>query len=299
MSTYLKYLTHLGPLAAILLSALGLMSWIPDFLQPQANTWALVATMVLTLTNGLAIMWMFYYTSITRYREGLTIVLYIWFHAAFPELHTAWTDELAILLLTPVVYLLQQTRLNPQAQELAFISTLLLLIGGIFIPEMLWMIPVLWIALIYQQAFTFRTFTASVIALGLAGIYLLSLRLYFPTAHVWDLLAAPYREGVSLSTTIAVELIITGVLVVAIMGQVLWRIHKENNHVRFVVVLCIMMFLMELLLFSLPWYRHSSWSLVLYTSTLIASIYFWQRESVFRGIFFLTMMVLCAVGCFL
>lgn len=158
------------------------------------------------------------------------------------------------------------------------------------------MIPVLWFALIYQQAFTFRTFTASVIALGLAGIYLLFIYLFFPTSHIWDLLAAPYQEELTLSTTTAVELIITSLLVLVVLGQVLWRIHKENNHVRFVVVLCIMMFLMELLLFSLPWYRHSSWSLVLYTSTLIASIYFWQRESVFRGIFFIALMVLCAIG---
>lgn len=292
MGTYLKYLPRLGPLTAILLSVVALALWIPEFLTADADTTALGLTMALVMINGVCLMLMFYFTNVTRYREPLSLVLYLWFVTAFPELHTAWQPQLAVLLFTPVVVILQRTRLNPQSQEMVFIATLLILLASFLLPMMLGLIPVLWLALVYQQSLSLRSFLASWVAIMLLVVYLVLGHIYFAVPLPWSIRLAAMPIALSTWITLAVAVL----LAVVILGQVLWRIHKENNHTRFVVALSVLIFLVGGIATLIPSFGLLSCLPMLYAATWMAAIYFWQRDSTFRGVFFLLLLILCLVA---
>lgn len=295
MGTYLKYITHLGSLTAILLSALALLSWIPDFLRPDRDILTILTTMILVVLNGVAAMMMFYRTNITRYREPLTIVLYIWFSSAFPAIHSDWKLQLALLLITPIIYLLQQTRQNPQAQELAFVSTLLLLLASMLMPPLVWLVPVIWISLIYQQALTLRSFLATLIAICLVAVYGAVCYWYFPALSI---LSWGSDHFVSVADIAWWEQLTLAALVIMASGQIVWRIHKENNHTRFVVILSILILASGILLRFVSDWGTMVWPLLVYIATLLLSVYFWQRDSIFRGVVFLLTLLFCILAWF-
>lgn len=161
---------------ALLLSAVVLCGWIPSF----ARTWQTVLpTFLLTIVNAT----LFFFTTTPLHNhqkeDGLPILFYILSITAFPALHTGWQAQVGIACLLLVLHLLRHEQAEEFSPESAFIATLTLLVGSLFMPDFVWFIPVLWLSMIFSRDFNFRTLSASLIAAGTFAIYLTIAHFFF------------------------------------------------------------------------------------------------------------------------
>lgn len=289
-----KYITRVNLPIAILLSAVALGGWIPDFLSGSTQIGALVATMLLTLVNGWGMMYLLYTTSITRYREPLPVVLYLWATVAFPELHPLWDAQLAVLTLIFTVIILHYCYHKTDSQEQVFLATGLLLIGSLCVPELVWYIPLLWAALIFQQALSIRSLLASWVAIGCFALYY-AIAYYFMAEWPLYTIPMPAIPQIMSDSTLLITLITVAVALLMglyFSGHLLWRLYRESNRMRFMVILHIILLIAGAVWALMPAGDWNGLSLLIYPFAMLATLFFQQKESVFRSIVFLLLMAL-------
>lgn len=169
----------------MLLSAVVLCGWIPSFM----CVWQTVLpTFLLTIANATLF---FLATTPLHNRQkedGLPILLYLLSATAFPALHTCWQAQVGVLCLLFVLHLLRHEQTEEFSPESAFIATLALLLGALLMPDFVWFIPVLWLAMLFSRDFNFRTLSASLIAAGTFGIYLAIAHFFFFTEMGYEAL---------------------------------------------------------------------------------------------------------------
>lgn len=297
MNTYLKYITQLGTLSAVVLTVLALLMWIPDFSHADNNYGVIVATLGLTILNGLGLTLLFYESGVTRFLQALPFILYLVVFSSFHGFHTYWQAQLAILLLQPTILFLQHSHLNAKSQETAFISSIFLLVASLFLPAVVWFIPLYWVGLIYQQAFSIRTFLASVLAIAVFAIYY-AIAYYFVDWVPEYAIIRPVSFIINMENG-GLEYLIYACVVIAVSiflsANVLWRLHRENNRTRFMAVLFGNMLIGTSVLTLIPVVGSNNLPLLLFVCVALAELYFHQQQSTFRGIIFVVLLVLCSV----
>lgn len=289
----LKYVSQLGTPTAILLSGVAVAAWVMEMMAPDAPVARLVATLLLVLLNGLCLMRLLYHSGITHYMENLPVVLYLWINTVFSPMHALWQSQIAILLLMVVVLFLHESYHDTSSQEKTMLGTLLILISSLFLHEFVWLIPIFWGALVYQQALTVRSFMASLIAIAFFSFYYAIACYSIDSVPAYQLIRP--TEWFFRSSEISLVSMVEGVAVM-ILGlffsfHLLWRLYREGNRTRFFICLYIAFLLLGGILTGLFSYDESGLSLMLYAFSLLATLYFQQKESTLRGVIFLLLFI--------
>ena len=160
---------------AIVLSVVVLCGWIPDFLACDYSSFAaafpLYFTFALMLVNAYTVFFMLRATGVVRYRDGLPVFLYLLTTTAFPAIHTWWQLQACIACTAMLVLVIQRSYREEENAADSFRATGLALVASLFVPQAIFLVPLIWMAYVCLRAMHFRTFLASLIAIGVFLIY--------------------------------------------------------------------------------------------------------------------------------
>ena len=179
---------------SILLLMGCLAMWLPDFLMPTAGTGSLTislpisytfhfsiylqlaATLAITLLNGLSISGLLLKFGIQRKWSIVPLLLYALFISACPAGRYALEAQI-------------------WSVEQAYLSTLLAAVAAMFTPDMLWFIPVMWLAFMLERAFSLRVLLASLIGLCTVLVFWMAYLAWYRCFDLFaDALAGMYRR---------------------------------------------------------------------------------------------------------
>lgn len=265
--------------------------WLPGFLAPApmpGQIRLLACTALLTVFNGILLMAVLWRTGITRTRSGLPIVLYMFLISSVTALHTDWASQLAVSAFQVVLLLVLSAYHQEHAVEQSFLATLLLCIGALAVPDMLWLVPVLWLLLVTQRAFNFRTWLASLTGCALVALYAALMH-----CARWICIATPQqilaRTAVaswnSINLAVAVAVLAEGIFFIVCL---LTRLRQENHHVRSYITCITLPFLLTgILMFFPPLFFPSLLAVSLLLLAGLAAWLFYSRNSVFAGTVFI------------
>ena len=291
MYNLLKHITGLGWVTAILLSLLLLGLWVPSFI---ANPLLCAVTCTLALFNAMLLIALLYRTGVTRVLSGMPMVCYLCLMGMMPALHTLWQSQVAVLCLLTVILLLHLSwRKNPAVQE-SFGATLLLCAAGLFMPDMLVFVPLLWGGMMMQRAFSVRTWMASLTAIALVALYGWIAWHWFD----WTLrLASPYEAfllrnvGLPSGEIIPAALIVLFGFFFAVCG--LLDYNRENVSVQSLfVILTAILLVTAILMFFPPVLFPSAAAAAVCATAGLAAVFFTSHQSLFAGISFLLFLLL-------
>lgn len=178
---------------AILLSVCALAMWVVDYVRmPEQWLWLLLTQGLILLNAGLLCS-VLYRAKASAHLSLLPALLYILAMGIFPYLRFHWQPQLIAAIL---LFFLLATRDMSDTHEpngLVFFVTILLCLTSLLIPDALWCVPLLWIVVLLQGAFTIRTILSSVLAVALIAIYYV-LAMYLGWAELWDVSVLTDRQ---------------------------------------------------------------------------------------------------------
>ncbi|MCM1034292.1 MAG: hypothetical protein NC038_02400 [Paludibacter sp.] len=294
MKNFLRHITEHNLSLLIIFAAGCICMWIIDFLHSSDISVGIVTgSALLTLLNALLLMVITWRTGITRTRSGLPIVLYCLSVSSIPALHTDWQSQLTTAVFQFVLLLILSTYHKDHAVEESFLSTLLLCMGAMIMPDMLWFIPIVWLLFIVQRAFTLRTWLASLTGGILVAIYATLL-------HCMGLIRIGTPQELFLRQSIAewnTKEWITAILItiegIFFIVCILMRITQENHNIRsYITCLSIPFIPASILLFFPPVYFPSTQALSAFLLSGLCTWYFQSRKSIFSGIVFIVHIIL-------
>lgn len=295
MAYFFRHITQFGWPIAILLSLLALCLWLPAFIGAQTDRETLTllsVTLGLTVLNGVLLTLLCYHVSLTRYRIGLPMFLYLLAASSSSATYTCWQGQVLVLALFALLLAIIPMRNNQEAVVPAFLSTLLLCVTSLLIPETVLMIPFLWVVFVAQRALSLRVWLASVVAVALFAVW--------TAVVVWLFrLPAPYSGwelvGWALSARNGLQWGATGLetlLFIMIAAGVISHLRYDNSHVQNIVMLLFLFLIQALLMYLFSPSGLPFLSVVFLTLSALSTTYFLQRETTLRGVLFL---VLCVV----
>lgn len=154
---------------AILLLAAEFLPWLTSFGTQPAGL--VMLTFIFAAVAAVLLVYFFHHAGIIGDVDYLPGVLYMGATAVFPALHTQWKGQLVVCLLLGLLSLLYRGYRQKDSARDSFTATLLLLVTSLLIPDLIWLVPFIWIAYMFQSSFGFRTFLASLIALSVFALY--------------------------------------------------------------------------------------------------------------------------------
>lgn len=172
MKWFLKHITNVSWVVGIVLATLTLLLWIPDFISEDAQYLPLIGSLMFVIGNALLLMLLFYRAGVTRNRSSLPIYIYMLLMSVMQEAHHLWYMQLLIFMVLLSLLLLLQVSRNENATEESFLITALLCLSSLITPQILCFIPLVWLYLISERAFSLKTFIATLLAVGCFAIYI-------------------------------------------------------------------------------------------------------------------------------
>ncbi len=130
-----------------------------------------VATMVLSLINAMGLWLCGVRTGLIRSKDGLPVWLYMLAITAMPAAHDCWRGQVAVAILMVVLWMQYATYKSDHAAESAFLGTLLLCVGSMAVPDLLWMVPLSWLSYLWLQSFSLRVVSATLMGVLTYGVY--------------------------------------------------------------------------------------------------------------------------------
>ncbi len=128
--------------------------------------------MVLAVANAFGLWLCATRTGLTERKDGLPYWLYLLTLTAMPSTHDCWQGQVAVMVVMAVFCLQYGTYKSDNAAESAFLSTLLLCVGSALVPDLVWLIPLSWLAYLWLQSLSLRVLSATLIAVLTFGLYL-------------------------------------------------------------------------------------------------------------------------------
>ena len=172
-------------LTAFLLLVAALCMWVVDYVHMPDLWLNTLIAQLLVLLNALQLSMTLYRAKATAHFSLLPAVLYVLAVAVFPYLRMHWQPQLIVCLLLFYLLFTRDMSDTHEPNGLVFIVTLLLCLTAMLVPDALWCIPLLWLVVLLQGAFTFRTIVASILAVVLVGGYYV-IAMYFGWVQMWD-----------------------------------------------------------------------------------------------------------------
>ncbi len=283
MRYFLKHITQFNLPIALLLSVGCLGFWVSDCLSDSVAWGQIAGTLIGVLLNALVLTLLIYQRGITRQVSGLPFVLYLLVISTIPLLHTQWMLQIVILAFQLILLLVMGSYRQDHAVEPAFLSAILLCTAALFLPDLIFLLPIVWLMFAVQRAISLRVWLASLIGAVVVLIYVLLMDKlgwgdFVDISDIW----MRGKEPISLIHIV--------VCVVGLFFSVanLIRQNIENTSIT-VFVWCLIMavFVCAICMFFPPAYFASLFIVALYCLITLAVYFFASRESVFAGIVFL------------
>lgn len=292
MKYFLKHITELTWIAGLLLSVLALCMFVPDFLTSEPLVWQTVVTMILTVGNAVLLMYLVYQVGITRTRSSLPVFCYLLLVGVMSQLHSQWEGQMAVLGLQSVVLLLMRAYRSDNAVHESFLSTLIISITALFLPDMLFLLPVLWIGLSVQRAMNLRVVLASLIAAGLFVLYVWISSTLFPSAFSILSIGDTYLHTLP-SAEALLPLLFLAVAAVVFAVTSLLGFARENSRAQSLVLILLMLLLVSVvMMFFPPKYFSSLLAVAVYSVAALSAYCFCTRQSVAMGVIFIVYILL-------
>ena len=257
-----------------------------------------VATMLLAIFNALGLWLGGVRTGLIRSKDGLPVWLYMLAITAIPAAHDCWRGQVAVTVLMVVLWLQYSTYKSDNAAESAFLATLLLCVGSMAVPDLLWLVPVSWLSYLWLQSFSLRVVSATLMGVLTYSVYVAIAVVLFgapnPYADLFDrqwlflrmptAWAAAQCEGIGLG------------LVWLVMGVLNMWYEADKRRMGIVLVGSGLVWASVGLLFATPHAHLLPVFAMLYSGQ--ALLYLRQHESIGRGIGYIVYIV-AAIAMFL
>lgn len=184
----IAYSTRLTLPIALPLSAVVLCGWVPAFMHEA--WWEVLPTLLLTIVNALVLLLLMLQVGVARERKGLPLWLYVLTISGFQTLHTYWQGQIAVLCVLLTLRALLRCQHTKYPAEESFRTTLLVLLGSLAVPDMVWLLGALWVGFALLRSLNLRVVLASFLAMATFALYV-AIVLYFseltnPYASMWE-----------------------------------------------------------------------------------------------------------------
>ena len=308
MKNFLTYITQLNLPVAFLLLAGSVALWLPDVLnsvgQPSLYyTWiyfphtltAAVPPVVLVsvsfvvcVLNALMLMILLFRCGATRDRSLMPVVLYMFMSGVVKSVHYNPSAQLALLIFSIVLLILYEIYRQPYATEEIFIVTLMIIAASVFVPDMLFFIVFVWVAMIFERALSLRSWLASVVAVATVALYMM-LYVYlsgdYSMLTVLDDLFA--RHVISFSVGMSLYVKIIFLLLSAVLSGYYFFTRPQLNVKHFVAYdLFLIAALFMVLLTVFPSTEGALYPVGIFVFSAMIAHYFIGSPSVVRGVMF-------------
>ena len=270
---------------ALLLSVCALGMWVVDYTRMPDDRLALLFTQLAVVVNGLLLSTTLYRAKATTHLSLLPAVLYIAAVAVFPYLRAHWQPQLLVGIL---LFFLLATRDMSDTHEpngLIFLVTLMLCLTALILPDALLCIVFLWIVVLLQGAFTFRTIVASLLAVALVSVYYI-VAMYIGWADGWSF--APIYErhwlGQNQPLCVVVTVVVMLVAFLYVTGGAFRRSSYDLVSTRMMLYHVVLWGLLSAPLILIEAEKPDYMAMLPLSLSAVAGIYFLQKESETRGV---------------
>lgn len=161
-------------LRTIVLIVLGIAMWVPSF-TTQEYLIPKIVTLLLTIINALLFTQCLYRGRVTNLPSHFVGSTYWLAMSAIPALHTCWQAQFVIMGMLLAILTLLRTDYHHEATEEAFLSTLICCFFAPLQSTILTGIFLIWGYLIFKGLMTWRVWFASLIAIAIRVVLMLSL----------------------------------------------------------------------------------------------------------------------------
>ena len=285
MFQILKHITQLPLPIAILLLAGECVPWLISM--GSQPTGEVIVTLLFAGLAASLMVFFFRETTIVHDLDYLPAVLYMGAMAVFPSLHTGWEAQLVVLVLIGLVALLYRGFRQKDSPRDAFTATLIMLLSSLLIPDIIWLVPGIWIAYMLLSSFNFRTLLATLIAIGTFALYV--------GLAIWQgWMQNPYAGILDRHWIFEVVDAEEWLMPVVLAGLGLYyfifavvRSERESIRQRTVLMLCSLFYVPVVVMCVWPTLPLRVVPVVLALLTGLGTIFYRQKDSVHRGIVFL------------
>lgn len=132
--------------------------------------------------------------ALIRLRATVQTSLYLLLASVFPTMHLLQAGNVASVCLLLSLFLLFRCYQHPNPSRNLFHSFLCLGVGSLCLPQLMWLIPILWIGAYRFQALNVRSFFASLLGWGFPYWLLLGYAYYY---NCMELFYLPFQELVT------------------------------------------------------------------------------------------------------
>lgn len=270
---------------------LSSLLWIPDFMQSEhtlANIFTLLGTFIGVLTNALLLMFITWDIGTTKNKSPIVVLLYMLFAAAFVPLHTMWQTQLVLVIAQIAFLLTLKTYRKPHAVQESFLTTLLLCIVSLIIPDTLLFIPVIWLMMYIEHSFNLRVWLASLIALFVVALYTMLLN-YFDIISIGTASYILSRTTIASFNTIhIIALTLLAAESLFAVGFVLSAFRNETNNIQnYTLLFSFALFLASVMMFFPPQHYPSLLIFAILSLTALLTYYFNKKHTFSSGILFI------------
>lgn len=294
---FLSRITRMSLPVALVLSVVVLCGWIPSFF--IADWRQVLPTLLLAVVNGALFWYLIVCARLTRGRDGLPLFIYLLSVTVFPVYHICWQGQTAVVCMLLLLLLLRKAFREEEPTESAFVATLLLLGASLVLPDMVWLIPAVWVAYILLHSFGLRVWLATLIGTVVFAIYFLLVwhlgwienaysRIF---ERAWLFSVLPLSEAVE-------ECLLIGIGVVLFVASLL-RTDRDSTGQQNWLLLFTLFFIVASGLALFPMRTTvccaSLFPMVQLLFAGLWVLFFRQRESAARGIMYIIGIILLAV----
>ncbi len=296
---FLARITRMSMPVALVLSVAVLCGWIPEFLN---GDWRQVLpTMLLVVVNGVMFWYLTVCARLTRDRDGLPLFIYLLSATAFLAANGCWQGQTAVLCMLLVLLLLRKAFREDEPTESAFVAALLLSGASLVLPDMVWLIPAVWVAYILLHSFGLRVWLATLIGAAVFAVYFVLAwhfgwieNVYMPMFdRSWLFSALPLSEAIK-------EVSLIGIGIVLFVASLV-RTDRDSTGQQNWLLLFTLFFIVAggLSLFPMRTAATACCGSLLPVALLLFSglwvLFFRQRESAARGIMYIIGLILLVV----
>lgn len=208
-----------------------------------------LASLLITLFNAFLIVQINNRFTIIRTRSFIPVFIFLTVMSVVTSVHQLPGSHLALTFLLAALFVFFDMFRNRQASEQAFLGSLLVSAGSLFIAPAVLFLPVCWIGLAQFKSLSIRTFLASIIGGLVPWIFYFSFRLYFETDYQWiNSLVSDFQPGFNLLDLPLIEQIYMALMTVYIITGLVGLI--SNLHGDSLQSRAYLNFLVMLMLFS-------------------------------------------------
>lgn len=285
MRSFLRHITEMSMPVVLLLLVCSLAMWTVDYIRMPEQWIQLLATQTLVQVCAVMLCAVLYRAKATARFTLLPAVLYVSAMAVLPLLRIHWQPQLVVAVLLFFLYATRDMSDTHEPNGLVFFVTILLCLTSLLMPDALWCVPMIWIVVLLQGAFTFRTIMASLLAIALICIYYV-LAMYIGQAEMWDYSVLIDRHWfaqhlpVCLTTSIGIMLLAFLLITVCAFRRSSYDLVSTRMLLYHTVLWGLLS--APLIVFSVA--EPYNWVMLPFTLSAVTGIYLLQRQSESRGV---------------